>query len=122
MRLIDADALRKEIADLRVIVTGVRNGKGLLCELVTEYRNNILRVIDNAPTIDAVPVVRWIPVTERLPEIQQKILVYCESKTIRKHVTACTYMGGYLGAKQFSRHVRNVTHWMPLLEPPKEGE
>ena len=71
---------------------------------------------------NGVVVQQWIPVTERLPEIQQKILVYCESKTIRKHVTACTYMGGYLGAKQFSRHVRNVTHWMPLPEPPKEDE
>ena len=65
---------------------------------------------------------KWIPVTDRLPRVQQRILVYCESKTIEKHVTACTYMGGRFGHPQFSRHVRNVTHWMPLPEPPKEVE
>lgn len=58
MRLIDADELRKVISGLRVIITGVRYGKGLLCELVTEYCRNILKAIDESPTIDAVPVVR----------------------------------------------------------------
>ena len=63
---------------------------------------------------------KWIPVTERLPEVGQRILVYCESKTIEMHITTCTYMAGRFGSKQFSRHVRNVTHWMPLPEPPEE--
>lgn len=60
--------------------------------------------------------------TERLPKQGQRILVYCESKTIEKHVTVCTYMGVYPGHLQFSRHVRNVSHWMPLPEPPKEEQ
>ena len=64
---------------------------------------------------------KWIPVTERLPKVGQRILVYCESKTIEKHVTACTYTGGLYGCPQFSRHVRKVTHWMPMPEPPGEG-
>ena len=72
------------------------------------------KLIEDAPAVQ-----RWIPVSERLPKVRQRILVYCESKTIEMHVTACTYMGGYLGHEQFSRHVRNVTHWMPLPEPPK---
>ena len=58
MRLIDADALHEEISGLRVTVMGVRYGKGLLCELITDYHKHILQAIDNAPTIDAVPVVR----------------------------------------------------------------
>lgn len=58
MRLSDADALHKEISGLAVMVTGIRCGKGLLLELMTDYRKHILRAIDNAPTIDAVPVVR----------------------------------------------------------------
>ena len=62
---------------------------------------------------------RWIPVTERLPKLRQRILVYCESKTIEKHITVCTYTGGLYGRPEFSRHCRNVTHWMPLPEPPK---
>ena len=66
---------------------------------------------------DAKP--KWIPVTERLPKVGQRILVYCESKTIEMHITTCTYMAGRYGSKQFSLHVRNVTHWMPMPEAPK---
>jgi hypothetical protein len=58
----------------------------------------------------------WISVEDRLPSRNERILVWCESKTIKKHITACTYMGD----GKFSRHVRCVTHWMPLPEPPKE--
>lgn len=65
---------------------------------------------------------KWIPVTERLPGVLQRVLVWCESKTVEKHITTCTYMGGQYGCGQWSRHVRRVTHWMPLPQPPKEGE
>lgn len=56
----------------------------------------------------------WISVKDRMPNVHQRVLVYCQSKTIEMHVTACMYMGGY-----FSRKVHNVTHWMPLPEPPE---
>ena len=69
---------------------------------------------------NGVTIQKWIPVTERLPKVRQRILVYCESKTIEKHITACTYMGGLYGKPEFSRHCHKVTHWMPLPEPPKE--
>ena len=59
---------------------------------------------------------KWISVKDRMPNVHQRVLVYCQSKTIEMHVTACMYMGGY-----FSRKVHNVTHWMPLPEPPEEG-
>ena len=58
MRPIDAVALHEEISGLRVTVKGVRYGKDLLCELMTDYHKHILQAIDNSPTIDAVPVVR----------------------------------------------------------------
>lgn len=88
------------------------------CELPEDY---IFSVFHDPNREQKTVVQRWIPVTERLPEIQQRVLVYCESKTIEKHITSCTYMGGYLGSKQWSRHVRNVTHWMPLPEPPEDA-
>ena len=59
---------------------------------------------------------KWVSKEDRLPSIYERVLVWCESKTIEKHVTACTYMGD----GKFSRHVRCVTHWMPLPKPPKE--
>ena len=52
---------------------------------------------------------RWIPVTERLPDIGIEVLVYSEDDGI------CM---DYYGGDSFGYY--DVTHWMPLPEPPKE--
>ena len=56
---------------------------------------------------------RWIPVTERLPDKPMKCLVYTKRGECCGYDMACYYQGFYL---QYA----NVTHWMPLPEPPKE--
>ena len=58
VRLIDANALSDELSTLTITITGLRAGKGILHEYMTEYRKSVLRIVDDAPTIDAVPVVR----------------------------------------------------------------
>ena len=64
---------------------------------------------------------KWIPVTERLPECGVIVMVYDKehgiyfSHRLYSHLQekpfVCEYSGGW-----------NVTHWMPLPMPPKEGE
>jgi len=69
------------------------------------------RVI-NGQTIGA-----WIPVSERLPEPNEPVLIYTE--VLGRHVASvdeegewfCDYGGEWLFPK--------VTHWMPLPEPPE---
>ena len=56
---------------------------------------------------------RWIPVAERLPEKPTKCLVYTKRGKYGGHEITYYNEGFYL---QYS----NVTHWMPLPEPPKE--
>ena len=56
---------------------------------------------------------RWIPVTERLPDKPMKCLVYTKRGECCGYDMACYNQGFYL---QYA----NVTHWMPLPEPPKE--
>lgn len=66
MRLIDAKALAEEIYQLHYYVHGIRSGKTLLIEYAEKFREDVLRAICKAPTVDAVPVVhgRWIHIVE----------------------------------------------------------
>ena len=61
-RLIDAKELAEKIYEIRFRANGIRNGKTLLLEFAEKYRDEILRIICKAPTVDAVEVVhaRWL--------------------------------------------------------------
>ena len=48
--LIKKDVLSEEIESLTVHVTGLRAGKGVLSKFMDEYRNSVLRVIDEQLT------------------------------------------------------------------------
>lgn len=56
--LIRRGALAEEVKSLTVYVTGLRDGKGVLQEYVKQYRDSLLRIIDEQPAVDAVEVVR----------------------------------------------------------------
>lgn len=55
---IEREALKEEIEYLRITITGLRAGKGVLTEFAYQYRNSILKAIDEQATVDAVAVVR----------------------------------------------------------------
>lgn len=72
---------------------------------------------------------KWIPVTERLPESETKILVYGGNDLIwvngvNKPMPSI-YTGYMRGLDEGwftwdeQRYICNVTYWMPLPEPPK---
>lgn len=65
---------------------------------------------------------KWIPVSERLPEYGERVLCF----TIHGSIPVC-YLGYYYDdngkfvlAYNGTDVVDNVTHWMPLPEPPKQ--
>lgn len=60
--LISRSALKEEIESLRVMVTGLRSGKGVLAEYAKHYKESVLKLIDEAQTVEAKPVVRgeWV--------------------------------------------------------------
>ena len=84
-----------------------------------DYKDSAAYFLANGVTFQ-----KWIPVTERLPEYDGTYLTFTTSGTV---TTARWYaehdMRNYRG--DFIRHIegrfhRNVTHWMPLPEPPEE--
>ena len=68
--------------------------------------------------------VKWIPVTERLPDdIDEEVLVCTEDYGVSGlgFVTVATYgVSGWLECWERKTYLTAVTHWMPLPQPPKE--
>lgn len=62
-----------------------------------------------------VTVQQWIPVTERLPEVGQRVIVSRPGK-----VEQGVWLGTNGWWKVYGANTKAVTHWMPLPEPPKE--
>jgi len=64
----------------------------------------------------------WVPVTERLPEDGVRVLALHDDGVVRIGISR-----GYFPAVVTKSHTKTfgfaeVTHWMPLPQPPKEGE
>lgn len=61
---------------------------------------------------------KWIPVTERLPEVGRSVIAY---NALAKCAAEAVYKGEgkFLQFRWAARlQEREVTHWMPLPEPP----
>lgn len=65
---------------------------------------------------------RWIPVSEKLPEDGQKVDTFTQSTMQQGREIDCIYLAkeGFTWGDDYYTIVENVTHWMPTLEPPKE--
>ena len=84
------------------------------CELPEDY---VFAVCHNA-NIKPKSEMKWIPVTERLPEDGEEAL--CITKWGQRWVAVWNEIGDHLwtdGENWCSNSF--VTHWMPLPEPPK---
>lgn len=66
----------------------------------------------------AVP--KWIPMTERLPEKFENVIV--ANKCGKHYDIDKAWWNGYCFDRCAKGPYQNVTHWMPLPEPPKEDK
>lgn len=115
MRLIDAENLN-ELEDLLYEYSPERNGEPWY------MAKDVWECIEKAPTIE---VPTWIPVTERLPVKGGYYLVVA-----RYGITIMEFTMGnerYMEKPSFvsellGRCNGEVTHWMPLPTPPKDGD
>ena len=70
---------------------------------------------------NGVTIQKWIPVSERLPEHGQIVLCYLRFDDMRilQWDNQFYWWLGYGKGDDWQK--ADVTHWMPLPEPPKEG-
>ena len=125
MRLIDTDRLKEEIVEAGQGSTRYRIG-----EFWELNRNEIWKVIDEQPTVEAEP--RWIPCSERLPESDNEVLITvwdAEDDYVE------VYKGFYQGHEWWTQWCHGcskikdepcgeniVIAWMPLPEPYRGGD
>ena len=57
-RLIDANALKWKIGQVRLYVASLRFGKTIISAILESYQKAVFYEIEDAPTVDAVEVVR----------------------------------------------------------------
>jgi hypothetical protein len=106
-----------------VLLGGFMKGKTMtdrekLIELFVEsaamdYKDSAAYFLDNGVTIQ-----NWIPVSERLPDENQVVL--CMRRNGSYWVAQWTYIDWMWYDENEWRTEKEVTHWMPLPEPPKE--
>lgn len=96
----------------------------LVCDRIKDTDDAML-VCDAINAINALSEPRWIPVTERLPEVNTYVIGCFKDGSmtavclfdIDEHMTfwrACTDEGWEADCDS------EPTHWMPLPQPPKE--
>ena len=66
---------------------------------------------------------KWIPVTERLPDSERWVLAWYKNLNMpggraEKAIYMCDDYDPYW--RPLERDITEVTHWMPLPQPPKE--
>ena len=90
--------------------------EGCAYEDVTNCHDAI--IVDNL-IANGVTFQQWIPVTERLPDCECIAIGYQNEMLIGWVDTDKISETGYT-AESNGEILRNVAHWMPLPEPPKE--
>ena len=99
-----------------------------LVELIESARywgsNTSEEIADNLIE-NGVTVQEWISVAERLPEEEGWYLVYTTPNRGHKSINKAMFCKGYAWGnfepywRGAGGHWANVTHWMPIPQPPK---
>ena len=90
-------------------------------------RDDAMHVIDSMPAADVVeqeqeskPTNGWISVEDRLPERNQAVLGWYKDNPFAGYTYGVVSWNGKGWVFVYAqRYVTNVTHWMPMPEPPK---
>ena len=93
---------------------------------VKEAYGTAARRIDQMPSTDVQPVDRWISVDDKLPDSDTTVLIWYTADSLFGRfgdygVTHYRESSGWSKASLIGDN-QAIFYWMPLPEPPKEGE
>lgn len=111
----DNSDVPKHVEALRVALDAMREVEVLREELKEErYRHDryVDYSVDRDRLIDELKAEQWISVTDRMPPDLTDILAYYDSGEI--DIDCRFTKRGFIGEETYGE----VTHWMPLPEPP----
>lgn len=92
------------------------NGHSVLAEVC--FTQNVFERMADHLIANGVTVQEWISVKDRLPEYEKPVMGW-DAEMCDMGIVNFIY-GQFFDILDMSE--TNVTHWMPLPEPPKEGE
>ena len=88
--------------------------------ILKQKRANMFEILD-AYERGRVNALKWIPVSERLPEDDSDVLAYLRIGEEGRIYPANYAKGMWFDCIFNTPATNTTTHWMPLPEPPKEG-
>ena len=112
MRLIDADAVLQYLQEKLSMFDSVDGKMGLVPTTIRNDLQGFVETILEQPTIAP----RWVLCEDELPNVGEYVLCW----EWGKFAIVDKYCGN--GKWGLSDASAKYTHWMPLPEPPKEGE
>lgn len=77
---------------------------------------DLWQALDTAQGVLAEQPSTWIPVTERLPEDRKMVLATVNG------VVCVAFYGNYMWEEAETYSIFYPTHWMPIPQPPEDGE
>ncbi len=129
VKIDDAEEKRDRALDIDVLLTKLSFAqkttevfihqdaiKKLVSDLTARAEKAESRIVElEAENAELRERTRWIPVSEGLPEFYRLVLVVCRDE---EYITACSRS---ICGEPVRRHFPflDVTHWMPLPEPPE---
>ena len=129
MRLIDADKLDEEVMYLLITITG-NPKQGIV---VDERKKSFRNMIGEQPTVELPETAKWIPCSERLPEMHREDMeaegeYYMISNPVlatdgnKIYVAEYEEDDGYIYGWHSldGEDYENIIAWMPLPEPYAE--
>ncbi|EHB4541921.1 DUF551 domain-containing protein [Escherichia coli] len=117
------DRRRAKNGDSEYMAWDMALGWIIWCHRTAMPQAGNFREISETSTCSPVIPAGWISCSERMPDDGQHVIILCDGA----FVLYAQYRDGEFfdvvrnGEELFETQSRNVTHWMPLPEPPQEA-